>query len=242
MKHSMLSAILLLLCLSSASLALAGHGGSSLQPRRLRHRRAPAQLVYRDVAPTPTFPPNSTVPVPSPTMVSHDGTCGLQAGVKVICAGSSFGKCCSTSGYCGSTSDYCGIGNCVEGDCVGGGIYSVDWTCGPDHGNTICGPNFGENMCCSKAGWCGNSISYCGAGNCYSGACTNQTIPHTPPTQPNISPKCNAFHLVVAGDGCWAIANTYKISLADFYTWNPSVGSDCSALWTEYNVCVGVSA
>lgn len=37
-----------------------------------------------------------------------------------------------------------------------------------------------------------------------------------------------------------AISNEYRISLDDFYKWNPGVGSDCSKLWLGYAVCVGV--
>jgi transposase-like protein len=46
--------------------------------------------------------------------------------------------------------------------------------------------------------------------------------------------------MVVKGDGCWAIANTYKIELNDFYKWNPAVGSTCAQLRPDNYVCVGV--
>jgi hypothetical protein len=38
---------------------------------------------------------------------------------------------------------------------------------------------------------------------------------------------CTKFYLVVANDGCWAIAQSNSIELADFYKWNPAVGFDC---------------
>jgi LysM repeat protein len=60
------------------------------------------------------------------------------------------------------------------------------------------------------------------------------------PVQPGIVDSCKKFYKVVSGDGCWAIADTNKISLDDFYKWNPGVKSDCSALWLGYYVCVGV--
>ncbi|KAL7621054.1 hypothetical protein AAE478_008366 [Parahypoxylon ruwenzoriense] len=60
------------------------------------------------------------------------------------------------------------------------------------------------------------------------------------PTQPGAITTCKVWHTVVSGDGCWAIAEEAGISLDDFYKWNPGVGSDCSALWLGYAVCVGV--
>lgn len=58
---------------------------------------------------------------------------------------------------------------------------------------------------------------------------------------PDITDKCTKYHVVVQGDGCWAIANEYGISLDDFYAWNPDVGTDCSSLWLGYGVCVSIS-
>jgi hypothetical protein len=51
---------------------------------------------------------------------------------------------------------------------------------------------------------------------------------------------CKVFYYVVADDGCWAIANSYGILLDDFYAWNPAVKTDCSGLWPDYYVCVGI--
>ncbi|KAJ6025073.1 hypothetical protein N7540_005870 [Penicillium herquei] len=51
---------------------------------------------------------------------------------------------------------------------------------------------------------------------------------------------CTEWHLVVSGDGCWAIEQEYDITTTDFTTWNPNVGSDCTDLWLDYYVCVGV--
>lgn len=45
-----------------------------------------------------------------------------------------------------------------------------------------------------------------------------------------------------SGDTCAKIVDKYgTFTLADFYGWNPGVGSDCSALWLDYYVCVGVA-
>jgi hypothetical protein len=99
---------------------------------------------------------------------SSDATCG-PAHHYYDCAA---GECRSTSGYCGNTTAYCGPGNCYNGACaLNTGRPSVDGTCGPlSAGNKTCtGTQFG--VCCSVYGYCRNSSSFCGAGNCSSGAC-----------------------------------------------------------------------
>lgn len=64
--------------------------------------------------------------------------------------------------------------------------------------------------------------------------------PATPtPTQAGMVDGCSSFYRVQDGDGCYDIANSYHISLDDFYTWNPAVKSDCSGLFPSYYVCVG---
>ncbi|KZL71567.1 hypothetical protein CI238_12141 [Colletotrichum incanum] len=65
-----------------------------------------------------------------------------------------------------------------------------------------------------------------------------------PPTktqagQPNY---CNNWHLVAEKQSCediWAKYNTW-MSLIDFFAWNPAVSTDCSGLYLNYYVCVGI--
>ncbi|KAL4772369.1 hypothetical protein BDW60DRAFT_216720 [Aspergillus nidulans var. acristatus] len=61
------------------------------------------------------------------------------------------------------------------------------------------------------------------------------------PQQTGIISNCNKYHQVESGDGCASIASAYGISLSNFYSWNPAVGSSCGALWLGYHVCVGTS-
>ncbi|CAN8099073.1 unnamed protein product [Discula destructiva] len=49
---------------------------------------------------------------------------------------------------------------------------------------------------------------------------------------------CLAFYKVQPGDYCSLIAAETSITLAEFYTYNPGVGSDCSALALDHWVCV----
>lgn len=60
------------------------------------------------------------------------------------------------------------------------------------------------------------------------------------PVQTGIVQKCKSFHSVVAGDSCYDIAANAGISLDNFYSWNPAIGSDCGSLWVDYNVCTAV--
>ncbi|KAH8624629.1 hypothetical protein IG631_20094 [Alternaria alternata] len=70
---------------------------------------------------------------------------------------------------------------------------------------------------------------------------TTKPASNTPtPVQQGMVTGCKKFHKVVAGDGCWDIANNNKIALDDFYKWNPAVKTDCSGLWAQYYVCIGI--
>lgn len=71
---------------------------------------------------------------------------------------------------------------------------------------------------------------------------TSQTASGPPPpapTQPGTSSKCQKWHTVVSGDTCYDISAAAGIALSEFYRMNPGVGSDCSALWLGYAVCIG---
>lgn len=47
--------------------------------------------------------------------------------------------------------------------------------------------------------------------------------------------------MVVDGDNCATISKEYGISRADFLTWNPDVGTNCTNLWLDNYVCVEAS-
>ncbi|OGE49080.1 hypothetical protein PENARI_c023G09001 [Penicillium arizonense] len=70
---------------------------------------------------------------------------------------------------------------------------------------------------------------------------TGTSTPTPSPTLPGTASKCSQFYYVVTNDTCPAIVEEYGITLKDFYSWNPGVGSDCRTLKTEYYVCVAVS-
>jgi hypothetical protein len=60
------------------------------------------------------------------------------------------------------------------------------------------------------------------------------------PTQPGMVSNCNKFHWIAKNVGCSDVISYEKITLAEFARWNPTVLDDCSGMWAEVNVCVGV--
>lgn len=60
------------------------------------------------------------------------------------------------------------------------------------------------------------------------------------PIQTGMVSNCNTFYLVQPNDECGTIASSHGISLANFYLWNPAVGSSCTYLDLGDYVCVNV--
>jgi hypothetical protein len=60
------------------------------------------------------------------------------------------------------------------------------------------------------------------------------------PQMPSIVSNCKSFYKVQSGDSCWAISTSRGFSVAQFLSWNPYVNSDCTNLWLDYYVCIGV--
>ncbi|KAI4184895.1 MAG: hypothetical protein L6R41_004448 [Letrouitia leprolyta] len=61
------------------------------------------------------------------------------------------------------------------------------------------------------------------------------------PVQSGITTQCKQYYKVQSGDTCADIVNKYHtFTLQDFYSWNPSVGSNCETLFAGYYVCVGI--
>jgi LysM repeat protein len=77
-----------------------------------------------------------------------------------------------------------------------------------------------------------------------SGSAASATGAVTTPTpfQAGMIGNCTKFHLIVSGDTCSSIATAAGISLSDFYTWNPAVGTTCATLFADNNVCIGVGS
>jgi hypothetical protein len=52
--------------------------------------------------------------------------------------------------------------------------------------------------------------------------------------------NCAKFHWIAKGVTCSQVLSFQQISIEQFFQWNPTVLSDCSGMWAEVNVCVGV--
>jgi hypothetical protein len=70
---------------------------------------------------------------------------------------------------------------------------------------------------------------------------TGSGITTPQPTQPEMVSNCNKFFFVARNFNCNSVLSSAQISLADLFKWNPSILVDCSGLWAEVNVCVGVT-
>ncbi|KAJ5710539.1 LysM domain protein [Penicillium malachiteum] len=68
---------------------------------------------------------------------------------------------------------------------------------------------------------------------------STSTSPYEP-QQTGIVSTCDDYYYVNEGDSCSEILEDYDITLAEFYSWNPSVGSTCSGMAYGYYVCVGI--
>lgn len=86
--------------------------------------------------------------------------------------------------------------------------------------------------------WLG--YAYCVQGP-VSTATSGGTAAPPAPTQSGIASDCDKYYTVASGDSCSKIETQYNVTLAELYTWNPSIGSTCTNLWVGYAVCVGVS-
>ncbi|KAL0929844.1 LysM domain-containing protein [Colletotrichum truncatum] len=64
----------------------------------------------------------------------------------------------------------------------------------------------------------------------------------TTPTsiQKGMIKTCNKFQEVTEDISCQDILDENKISLADFFNWNPAVGEFCNNLWKDTWACVGI--
>ncbi|EEU37422.1 uncharacterized protein NECHADRAFT_86238 [Fusarium vanettenii 77-13-4] len=73
---------------------------------------------------------------------------------------------------------------------------------------------------------------------------TSTTDESWPPkaTQPGQPSGCNRWHLVMAGSTCNNIINRYSAFMTreEFFEWNPELHTDCSGLFVDYYVCVGI--
>tara|TARA_R110002003_G_scaffold269_7_gene17997 strand:- start:374 stop:811 length:438 start_codon:yes stop_codon:yes gene_type:complete len=60
------------------------------------------------------------------------------------------------------------------------------------------------------------------------------------PTQLGMVTNCNEFHWIAKGVVGSQAISYQKFTLADLVKWNPTVKDNCSGMWAEVNVCVGV--
>ncbi|KAH7400546.1 hypothetical protein DE146DRAFT_735635 [Phaeosphaeria sp. MPI-PUGE-AT-0046c] len=63
--------------------------------------------------------------------------------------------------------------------------------------------------------------------------------PATPsPIQAGMIQGCTLWHFIGGSTTCQQVLDYQKITLAQFYKWNPAVKADCSGLWKDTHACV----
>jgi LysM repeat protein len=63
--------------------------------------------------------------------------------------------------------------------------------------------------------------------------------PTTPsPIQSGMTQGCTLWHFIGGTTTCQQVLDYQKITLAQFYKWNPAVKADCSGLWKDTHACV----
>jgi LysM domain len=93
----------------------------------------------------------------------------------------------------------------------------------------------GDYVCIDIIGVTPNSTTTTAATTTNSDGITTPT-----PIQTGMVATCNKFYLVQSGDECGTIASNEDISLDDFYSWNPAVGTNCTDLDVGDYVCVDI--
>lgn len=58
------------------------------------------------------------------------------------------------------------------------------------------------------------------------------------PAQSGTISSCTKYYVTKSGDGCASIQAAFGITFAQFYSWNPAVGSGCANLWLDTTYCV----
>jgi hypothetical protein len=61
------------------------------------------------------------------------------------------------------------------------------------------------------------------------------------PIQEGMVKNCVKFHHIKDTTTCQGVLKYNKITMEQFYKWNPKVGKDCSGLWKDTHACVGVA-
>ncbi|KAL1797016.1 hypothetical protein ACET3X_005556 [Alternaria dauci] len=62
------------------------------------------------------------------------------------------------------------------------------------------------------------------------------------PIQDGMVGNCDTFHLVQPGENCPFLQREYEVTQASIVEWNPAISSDCTNMWANTYVCVGVIA
>ncbi|RDA94902.1 hypothetical protein CP533_0193 [Ophiocordyceps camponoti-saundersi (nom. inval.)] len=60
------------------------------------------------------------------------------------------------------------------------------------------------------------------------------------PIQPGMVGNCRRFHYVEPAETCEVVEAMYNVSFRDLLSWNPAIGADCTNMWANTYLCVGL--
>ncbi|RCI16770.1 hypothetical protein L249_1714 [Ophiocordyceps polyrhachis-furcata BCC 54312] len=60
------------------------------------------------------------------------------------------------------------------------------------------------------------------------------------PIQQGMVNYCRRFHYVEPAENCEVIETMYGVTFRDLLLWNPAIGADCTNMWANTYLCVGV--
>lgn len=173
-------------------------------------------------SPTPTPGPTSTPvdpdPVATPTPIQEGMTEGC-INFHLVVSGDQCGNIASTYGI--ALADFYTWNPAVNQNGACGGLWLDTWVCVGIQSQATSSPTTIPAPPTSTAA---------------------DPITTPTPIREGMTEGCVKFHKVVSGDQCGEIAETYNISLANFYAWNPEVNTNgnCGGLWLDTYFCVGV--
>lgn len=62
------------------------------------------------------------------------------------------------------------------------------------------------------------------------------------PIQAGMVTECNMFHHVESGQNCHDVERLTGASVENLVKWNPAIGEDCTSMWANTHLCVGVKS
>ncbi|TFK66093.1 hypothetical protein BDN72DRAFT_889204 [Pluteus cervinus] len=81
-------------------------------------------------------------------------------------------------------------------------------------------------------------VRYCASWSAPSTSPGDDETPLVLPVRDGVTANCTEFYPVINGMTCQYVLDNNDLTIAQFFSYNPAVNSDCSGLWLNYQYCV----